>query len=352
MKVHKARIFTAVLTGALILYLYQSYFLVPSVQEQFGTHPLQLNLQTTINGENEHKITERAEIQDSNNFAEKNGALKKHFMVIVIPSMPKSKVYRHYLRTKWLNMSSWGSHEFEGVDNKYLDFKLMFVIGKEKNGTYSDDFIKEMSINDDIYLIDLVESKRILRDKVLFGMKKSVELFDYKYFIKIDHDTLVDLPNLAKGIQTLSDENVYTGACKSRVKRGEFRGSSFRYCVGNAYILTRDLVQKISSLTEEETNNSLNPEDGYTGWLVAEVKRKFNISNTLPQVTEQIVKRFNYKVKDGIYRFDDWFYHWLKGIYRMERTFECRIRANLTLCPSMNYYYENVNSTTCICGII
>ena len=101
-------------------------------------------------------------------------------------------------------------------------------------------------------------------------MKKSVELFDYKYFIKIDHDTLVDLPNLAKGIRTLRDENVYTGACTFRIANGEYK-NLFSYCGGGGYILSRDLVEKISSLPEKNINILLIPEDEYTGWLVAEL---------------------------------------------------------------------------------
>ena len=114
-------------------------------------------------------------------------------------------------------------------------------------------------------------------------MEKSVELFDDKYFIKIDHDTLSDLPNFAKGIPTLRDENVYTGACTFRIANGEYK-NLFSYCGGGGYILSRDLVEKISSLPEEDINISLIPEDGYTGWLVAEVKRKFNISKTLQDI--------------------------------------------------------------------
>ena len=351
MKIFKTTIFPTVVTGALILYLYQSYVLIPSAQEQFGIDLLELNLQTTINDndENEHKMIKRAEIEiaNSNNFAGKDKILKKHFMIIVIPSMSKSQEFRHLLRTKWLNMSSWGSHEFEGVDTKYLDFKLMFVVGKKKSGDYSDDFIKEMSTYDDIHLIDVTESRWILKDKVLFGMKKSVELFDYKYFIKIDHDTLVDLPNLAKGIQTLPDENVYTGACTFRIAKGEYK-NLFNYCGGGGYILSRDLIEKITALPEEEINISLNPEDGYTGWLVAEVKRKFNISKTLPVKNRNILNRMRYEATTGKYRFNRWFYHWLKSVRALERVFTCRVNANFTQCPRKRYHFEN---TTCLCTV-
>ena len=144
----------------------------------------------------------------------------------------------------------------------------------------------------------------------MYGKKKSVDLFECKYFIKIDHDTLVDLPNLAKGIRTLRDENVYTGACTFRIANGEYK-NLFSYCGGGGYIFSRDLVEKISSLPEEDIklNISLIPEDGYTGWLVAEVKRQFNISKTLPVKSRNIVNERRYEAKTGRYRFNRWFYH-------------------------------------------
>jgi hypothetical protein len=354
MKIHKGKFIATLLIGVLMLYVHFNYFLIQSSKESFLwsllkiTH--EINDGATFSGWNKHHAALGLHIDESKNIKPDAGILRRCFMVIVIPSMPQSEEYRHYLRTRWLNISSWGSHEFEGVDEQYLDFKLMFIIGKEREGVYSEEFIEEMSLHDDIYIIDLVECEKILKHKVLWGMKKSFELFDYEYFIKIDHDTLVDLPHLAKGIQTLPKRNVYTGTCTNVIKRGIYK-RSFIYCLGNAYILSRDLIGKIYSLTEQETSITLIPEDGFTGWLVAEVKRKYNISAVLPAKNKKIVDRFGYDLKRGIYNFNRWFYHWLKGVVRMERAFECRIKANSTDCPLMNYYYENMNSTNCICGL-
>ena len=137
-------------------------------------------------------------------------------MVIVIPSMPSSGEFRHYLRTKWLNQSCWRREEIEPIDPEYLNFKLMFVIGKLPNKqNYSQEFLDELSNNDDIYLIDKVESRKILKDKVIFGMRESVKRFTYNYFIKIDHDTMVDLPRLAKGLPTLPKKNIFKACNKT-----------------------------------------------------------------------------------------------------------------------------------------
>ena len=106
--------------------------------------------------------------------------------------------------------------------------------------------------------------------------------------------------------------------CTFRIVNGEYK-NLFSYCGGGGYILSRDLVEKISSLPEEDIklntlNISLIPEDGYTGWLVAEVKRKFNISKTLPVKSRNIVNKRRYEAKTGRYRFNRWFYHWLKSV--------------------------------------
>ena len=266
MKVHKTKTISTLLICALVFYVYRNYCKI-KLWEPVGTTSLLSHRHITAsNSDREDTLRDTHDVTDKNaqissnsavysksNDETQGGSVQYHFMIIVIPSMPESNNYRNYLRHKWLNMSCWGSHEFEGIDKQYLDFKLMFVIGKDEFEEYTVEFLEEMSKYDDIVLIDKVESKKILKDKVLWGMRKSIELYDYKYFIKIDHDTLIDLPHLAKGIQTLPEKNVYTGACKSIIHHGRYK-KSFSYCVGNAYILTRDVVEKIAMLTEEETN--------------------------------------------------------------------------------------------------
>ena len=362
MKLHKTKAISTLLICVLVFYLYQNYCIV-EFDGPLGTTSILIDHHITARDSGTKTQVTLVDTGIEDKFSDQRSSAinkitgqsqrsssKYHFMIIMIPSMPKSKDYRDYLRHRWLNESCWGRHEFEGIDRQYLDFKLMFVIGKDKFREYTSEFIEEMTLYDDIILIDKVENKKILKDKALWGMKKSIEVYDYKYFIKIDHDTLVDLPHLARGIQTLPDKNLYTGACTSKMKKGEYTGT-FPFCVGNAYILSRDLVEKISMLTVQEVDVDIKPEDGYTGWLVSEVKRKFNLSNseTMPLLTTAIVDRYNYNVKYGMFFFDRWFYHWLKEVWRMERAFECRIRANFTLCPSAYYYYEKENSTICLC---
>ena len=275
------------------------------------------------------------------------------FMVILIPSMPKSSDFRHYLRRKWFNESCWREKEFQGVDRKFMNIKLMFVTGRTREfSSYSKEFLDEVSHYKDIFLMDKVESKRILKDKVLWGMKESIKHFNYTFLIKIDHDTLVDLPHLVKGIQSLPKSNLLTGSCFHQLHRGKYQ-RTFRYCSGGAYIITRDVVEKIAQLNSSQTNIRLGygePEDAYTGWLVSKVNETFRDQNVRVVHIREIVNRIPFERKYH-YWFNKWFYHWLKGLDKMDKAFECRIRAEFKDCPTAYYYYKDPNSTEpCSCG--
>ena len=285
------------------------------------------------------------------NVSNSNGlsGLERHSMIFLVPSTPDSLPFRHSMRTKWLNQSCWRTKELKRIDPQYLDFKLMFIIGTDSKKNYSHDFLEELSQNDDMYLIDIPESRKILKNKVLFGMKESIKRFDYDFLIKFDHDTLVDLPRLGSGISKLSKKNLFTGSCRFGIKPKKL-DSRINYCSGGAYILSRDVVQKIATLSEAETKISLGgqePEDVYTGLLVRVVRQKFNMTELWPQFQRTIVNR--YGSKNGRLRFKTWFVHRLKGWRKMDRAFNCRVAADLDGCPSKIFFYENENSTQCVC---
>ena len=273
-------------------------------------------------------------------------------ILILSTPTPDSKDLRHNLRTKWLNQSYWRDEEFddlEGINVKQLmNVKFMFVLGKPRYGNFSKEFMDEVSLNKDMHLTNKIENKYFLKDKVLWGMRESVKHHQYDYLIKIDHDTLVDLPHLSKRIRGLKKNNLYTGSCDNLMRRGA--ETAILYCQGGAYILSQDLVEKIASLSDNETKITLGgqePEDAYTGWLVTQIQKKFKIPRLRPTHNRHIVS----KVTTGRYRyqFDKWFYHWIKGRLDMEKAFECRIKHNLTHCPSARYDYKNSSSPTCDC---
>ena len=277
--------------------------------------------------------------------------LERHFMIFLVPSTPNSWKFRHSMRNKWLNQSHWRENDFKGINARHLDFKLMFIIGKDLQQNYSQGFLEELSQSNDMYLMDIPESRKILKNKVLFGMKESIKRFDYDFLIKFDHDTLVDLPRVGFSVSTLSKENLFTGSCGYRLW-SKTLSRTIRYCSGGAYILSREVVQKIAALNETETNVILGrqePEDAYIGVLVKSVNEKFNVTTLRPKYQERIVNRRHIHRRPGHFWFKTWFVHGLKGWSTMERGFNCRVSVNLRSCPPKHFVYRTENSTQCVC---
>ena len=272
-------------------------------------------------------------------------ALQDCFIVIFIPSMAKSANLRKELRTRWLNRSMWREEEFQGIEQVYLNFKLMFVLGKHQDKEYSKELLEEVDANRDMFLTEFEESKATLKDKLLWALRESVKLYNYTYFVKVDHDTLIDLPNLIKGSITSPKDNLYTGYCNKMLLGSAYK-RTFRYCLGGGYIFSRDLVEKIALLEDKETNVEIFPEDGYAGYLAWMVKKRYDLKGNIPQ-------RFGgWRLKiytKNVIKFTRYFYHWLKNHHKLERMFQCRIKANKTECPSLQYVFENGESKECTC---
>ena len=288
---------------------------------------------------------------DDSKFQKGSSNLERHFMIFLVPSTPNSWKFRHSMRTKWLNQSHWREKDFKRIDDRHLDFKLMFIIGKDIEQNYSQGFLEELSQNNDMYLMDLPESRKILKEKVLFGIKESIKRFDYDFLIKFDHDTLVDLPRLGFGVPKLSKENLFTGSCGYRLW-SKTLSRSIHYCSGGAYILSRDVIEKIAALNETETEVMLGrqePEDAYIGVLVKSVQEKFNLTTLRPKYQERIVNRHHIHRRPGHFWYKTWFVHGLKGWSTMDKGFNCRVSVNLRSCPQKHFVYRTENSTHCVC---
>ena len=269
-------------------------------------------------------VTERNAIlifnedSDESSTEPKNDILPKaeYSFVILIPSLPDDIIRRHHYRSKFLNISAWKSKEFEGISKEWFSFKVMFIIGKEENKTTPSPagLTNEMADYDDILVEEtLIESRATLRYKILWGMNKSVQEFEYRYLIKIDQDTLIDLPRLLKGLSHLSRKYVYTGLCKLRLYgTAKYQLPQYKdlvYCQGGAYILSRDMIEILTEIDSKSPDYFIEPEDGYVGWLVKEAKSKFNITTSMPQHSEKILKDRFAKNKKKIVLNHFWFYH-------------------------------------------
>ena len=139
-------------------------------------------------------------------------SFEKYFLVFAIPSDPRHVELRRTIRNTWSNITSWGS-SLSRIDDRHKRFKLMFIFGSEHK--FNKNFEKELELHgDDMFIIDgLKDNYSTLKDKVLWGMKKALQSYDFTYFIKTDDDIVVNLPKLLTDLRKLPTDHYYAGNC-------------------------------------------------------------------------------------------------------------------------------------------
>eukprot|EP00116_Pleurobrachia_bachei_P004806 sb/3465068/ len=245
------------------------------------------------------------------------------FIVFVIPIRPTDFERRQVIRETWANRSSWidfneKSNTTSPQDEFYRRFAIMFIIAdpdleyKEaaaaRDEGESDDETVETSEEDgdnasekeaedeldvsellkeeaerygDIYDVDgdvdgLDEGYRMIKYKVLWGMRQSLVLYNATYIIKTDGDILVNIPVLISRLKLANRTGLYTGACYAHRLEPDVREymqihgrfPNWKYCLGGGYILSRDVVERIMELSREVARIPIIAEDMYTGYLV------------------------------------------------------------------------------------
>ena len=281
-----------------------------------------------------------------------------HFIVFLIPTMPNEVSHRQLLRSTWMNISAWPEEEFSGVDRKFLNFKTMFVVGRIQGKEHSPEFLAEKSEHDDIFTVDyLFEEAGVLKYKVLWGMFRSLLLYNFSYLVKVDMDTLVILPDLLKGLsERPSDRMVYSGTCYGILPHryvDKFKPEltvnyrNHRYCFGGGYFLSRDLIQHIAELDSSVYITVADPEDWFVGWLVYHVTRKLGINTNEVQLEK---KKDGYvkNERSSRYNFDGtWFLHFLRTPKKLTDAFNCRISMVIEDCPQKQYWHYDNGTCTC-----
>eukprot|EP00026_Physarum_polycephalum_P010643 Phypoly_transcript_10812.p1 GENE.Phypoly_transcript_10812~~Phypoly_transcript_10812.p1 ORF type:complete len:366 (+),score=30.29 Phypoly_transcript_10812:84-1181(+) len=69
----------------------------------------------------------------------------------------------------------------------------LFVVGK---GNITEKLLQEQAQYKDVYFLDCADGYYNLSDKIILGLKTAVENFEFKYVVKVDTDTYVDVPRL------------------------------------------------------------------------------------------------------------------------------------------------------------
>ena len=240
---------------------------------------------------------------------------EKCFAVFLIPTLPGKVKNRNTIRETWANSTAWAASEY--IEEQFKNFKIMFVVGKITNKPYSEEFLDEVSTHNDIFIVSsLVEHRTVLKYKVLWGLKRSQQLYDYKFLIKTDDDILVNLPIVLENLKSMDSHMMYGGECF--MEYGGFDGyPKWRYCSGGGYTLSYDMVSAMLKLDDEVHQVPFRPEDGYVGWLVYNVNKKLNFSLKVPKRFKHCLKTYGYKC--GVY--DHWFYHFVSKPGQMESLF-------------------------------
>ena len=179
----------------------------------------------------------------------------------------------------------------------------MFIVANldlKKNSKYDERFLEEVKTHNDIWINDILnEERRVLKYKVIWGMLRSLQEFDFDYLVKTDDDIFVDLPLLLRYMIPLNRTNTYTGNCKFKYG-GWDEFPVYPYCSGGGYVLSQDVVSAIMLINKKvklscfkastfflasrkyfkdfdlitvtllsfQVRVMIRPEDGYTGYLI------------------------------------------------------------------------------------
>jgi len=124
----------------------------------------------------------------------------------------------------------------------------LFVVGRN-NGS----LIKsEQDKYKDLYSLDCADDFNGLSLKVLLGIEKAIELFDFKYILKVDTDTWVTTPNIVHYLDNFNSSRLYIGLVnkdlnfKHTSKSGKLIGEKrVHYMFGGGYALSFDLAEHL-----------------------------------------------------------------------------------------------------------
>ncbi|XP_060073769.1 beta-1,3-galactosyltransferase 6-like [Ylistrum balloti] len=167
------------------------------------------------------------------------------FLAVIIPSAPGNARQRDVVRETWGN-------------DLGKDSILRFMIGY---GNVSLDQKKELErenlLHNDLVLLKLNDSFVALTKKMLESFKWLDSKIDFKFLLKVDEDTFVQIKKLKSELKLKPKKKLYWGFFDGRAsvkKKGKWPESEWKLCdrylpyaLGGGYILSSDLVHYIAS---------------------------------------------------------------------------------------------------------
>ncbi|OWF56163.1 beta-1,3-galactosyltransferase 6-like [Mizuhopecten yessoensis] len=167
------------------------------------------------------------------------------FLAVIIPSAPGNARQRDVVRETWGN-------------DLGKDSILRFIIG---TGNISLDVEKELQrenlLHKDLVLLKLNDSFVALTKKMLETFKWLDSNVDFKFVLKADEDTFVQVDKFKAELQLKPKEQLYWGFFDGRAtvkKMGKWPETDWKLCdrylpyaLGGGYVLSSDLVHYIAS---------------------------------------------------------------------------------------------------------
>ena len=261
-----------------------------------------------------------------------------HTLVVMVTSAFANQDRRNAIRSTWK----------KSYVNSEKEFYLKFVIGTlQLNSSQKDMLLAEESLHHDILIIpDLYDAYNTLTMKVLQSLTWIDDNLNYSYVLKVDDDCFVRLDLIEKELtQRSSEKGLYWGNFAYDhypLQHGKWKESRWfscdyylPYALGSGYVLSADVVHKISMLSDMMM--IYNNEDASVGaWTSAlDIERKHDF-RFLSEACNTIV-RCPCDNKLLLITLD---YDTVEAIYKMEN----RLKSNQTLCEHQkrerNYRYN------------
>ena len=166
---------------------------------------------------------------------------KDTFLLIVILSSPKNEERRNVIRETWAN-----------VPKQYRDqFLLYFTLGSfEISDDRLDAINLEKSTYKDILTLPMVDNYQSLTRKILTTFVHLNRNVKFKYLLKVDDDSYVQLPQLLEELKNSNfQEKLYWGFFDGRApvfEKGKWAESDYHLCdryipyaLGGGYVLSK-----------------------------------------------------------------------------------------------------------------
>ena len=147
------------------------------------------------------------------------------FLTILVISQPSNVKRRKYIRDSWAHSYEDDYRKMKGSQpfpngKTYIPsdvVKMVFVIGQAKDAKSGEieALEKEMQLNKDIVLGEMLEDYRNLTLKTKMGLKWAYYECKTSYVLKTDDDVFVNPVVLVEWLKEIPTNNLYTGWCNS-----------------------------------------------------------------------------------------------------------------------------------------